>query len=62
VVVLTEPSLEDDVLTYNVSILQGADVAAGGACSLFIDIIGRPLTPVSYAGVERRTMRRAIVY
>jgi hypothetical protein len=25
-------------------------------------IIGRPLTPMSYAGVARRTTRRAVVY
>jgi hypothetical protein len=25
-------------------------------------IIGRPLTPLSYAGVARRTTRRAVVY
>lgn len=25
-------------------------------------IIGRPLTPVSYAGVARRTTRRAVLY
>lgn len=62
VVVLTEPRIEDDALVYNVSIVEGADAATGGACSLFIDIIGRPLTPVSYAGVARRTMRRAVIY
>lgn len=62
VVTLTEPRIEDDALVYNVSILEGAEAATGGACSLFIDIIGRPLTPVSYAGVARRTMRRAVIY
>lgn len=62
VVTITEPRLEDGDLVYNVSILEGADASAGGACSLFIDIIGRPLTPVSYAGVARRTMRRAVIY
>lgn len=62
VVVLTEPRLEDGDLLYNVQILEGASTAAGGGSSLFIDIIGRPLTPVSMAGVARRTTRRAIVY
>lgn len=62
VVTLTEPRIEDDALVYNVTIVEGADTATGGACSLFIDIIGRPLTPVSYAGVARRTMRRAVIY
>ena len=50
VVTITEPRLEDGDLVYNVSILEGADAATGGACSLFIDIIGRPLTPVSLPG------------
>jgi len=62
VVTITEPRLEDGDLVYNVSILEGAETATGGACSLFIDIIGRPLTPMSYAGVARRTMRRAVIY
>ncbi len=62
VVTLTEPRIEDDALVYNVSILEGAEAATGGACSLFIDVIGMPLTPVSYAGVARRTMRRAVIY
>jgi hypothetical protein len=62
VVVLTDPKLEDGDLIYNVSVLEGSDAAVGGSCSLFIDIIGMPLTPVSYAGVARRTMRRAVIY
>ena len=32
--------------------------ASGGPNSLFIDIIGRPLSPVSVAGVARREDRR----
>jgi len=36
--------------------------AKGGAASLFIDIIGMPLTPLSYAGVARRSYRRAFYY
>jgi hypothetical protein len=62
VLVLTEPRLEDGDLVYNVQILEGAEAATGGASSLFIDIIGRPLTPVSVAGVARRTTRRAVIY
>jgi len=30
--------------------------------SVFIDIIGMPLTPLSYAGVRRRAYRRAWMY
>jgi hypothetical protein len=62
VVVLTEPRLEDGDLIYNVQILEGAAAATGGGSSLFIDIIGRPLTPVSMAGVARRTTRWAVVW
>lgn len=58
VVELTNPQFADGNLTYDVKILEGAPPASGGACSLFIDIIGRPLTPISYAGVARRAFRR----
>ena len=60
VVVLTNPRLEDGDLIYNVDILEGAASATGGECSLFIDVIGRPLTPLSYAGAARRTTRRVV--
>ena len=60
VVTLTNPRLDNGDLIYNVSILEGAEVASGGGCSLFIDVIGRPLTPVSVAGVARRTTRRTV--
>jgi hypothetical protein len=58
VVVLSDPQLEDGALIYNVEILEGAAEVSGGACSLFIDVIGRPLTPVSVAGTTRRVARR----
>ena len=58
VVVLTNPALEGDVWTYNVEILDGELPTSGGPSSLFIDVIGRPLSPVSIAGVHRRTRRR----
>jgi hypothetical protein len=38
-----------------------ADLAAGGWSAPAQAVIGRPLTPVSYAGVARRTTRRAVV-
>lgn len=60
VVVLSDPVLSDDQLTYTVKVLDGTLPAKGGASSLFIDIIGRPLTPVSAAGVARRTRRRVV--
>lgn len=58
VVVLKDPRLDGDQMRYQVEILDGEMPASGGANSLFIDMIGRPLTPVSVAGVRRRGRRR----
>ena len=41
-------------LTYDVILLEGSLPENAGACSLFIDIIGCPLTPMSFAGAARR--------
>jgi hypothetical protein len=57
--VLQDPVLNGDNLSYTVKVLQGEMPATGADVSVFIDIIGRPLTPVSYAGVARRSFRRA---
>ncbi len=59
VVVLQDPVLHGDNLSYTVKILQGDMPAKGANVSVFIDIIGRPGTPMSYAGVARRSYRRA---
>jgi hypothetical protein len=62
VVVLKTPKLEGDKLTFNVQVLEG-DLAGGdGGAALFIDIIGRPMTPMSFAGVGRRTAFRGAMY
>jgi hypothetical protein len=45
-------------LVYEVKVIKGNLPAKGGQSSLFIDIIGMPLTPMSYAGVARRTAFR----
>src|SRR5215475_4276491 len=58
VVVLQTPVLKGDTLTYTVKVLQGDMPAKGNDVSIFIDIIGMPLTPFSYAGVARRSYRR----
>ena len=58
VVVLKMPHLDGDNLVYDVDVLEGLDEFSGGACSLFIDVIGRPASPVSVAGVHRRERRR----
>jgi hypothetical protein len=57
--VIRDPQLDGDTLTYKVEVLDGTLPAKAGPCSLFIDPIGRPLTPISIAGVNRRRRRRA---
>ena len=39
---------------------SGPPVFSGGLVSRAEAVVGRPLTPLSYAGVARRTTRRAI--
>jgi hypothetical protein len=58
VVVLRDPQLGQGDLGYSVEVLDGAIPASAGPCTLFIDPIGRPLSPVSIAGVRRRDRRR----
>ena len=62
VVVLKNPKLEGDKLTFNVQTLEGDLAGADGAAALFIDIIGRPFTPMSFAGVARRSAFRGAMY
>ncbi|MBK1648766.1 hypothetical protein [Rhabdochromatium marinum] len=62
VLTLHEPRLEGPDLNYRVKVLEGQLPATGGAVSLFIDIIGRPLTPISFAGANRRMWRRRMLY
>ncbi|MGB9650106.1 MAG: hypothetical protein WCB44_34105 [Stellaceae bacterium] len=62
VVELRTPHLEADRLTFDVRVLEGDLAGADGPASLFVDIIGMPLTPLSFAGVARRTARRAYWY
>jgi hypothetical protein len=62
VATLEQPELKDGNLTYTVKILEGDMPESGSDVSVFIDVIGMPLTPVSYAGVARRSFRRAVVY
>ena len=62
VVVLKSPKLEGDRLTFDVQVLEGDIAGADGPASVFIDIIGLPFTPLSFAGVARRTARRAYFY
>ena len=62
VVELQDPVLRGEDLVYTVKIIGGEMPKTGADVSVFIDIIGRPLTPFSYAGVARRTYRRAYYY
>ena len=62
VVELKNPHLDGDKLTFDVRVLEGGVVGSDGPASVFIDIIGLPWTPLSYAGVARRTARRAYWY
>ena len=59
VAVLRDPQLQGGSLTYTVKILQGEMPDKGADISVFIDIIGMPRTPFSYAGAARRGYRRA---
>jgi len=62
VVELKIPHLEGDKLTFDVRVLEGDLAGADGPASVFVDIIGLPFTPLSVAGVARRTARRAAWY
>jgi hypothetical protein len=60
VVELRNPRPEGADFSYDIKILSGKISEVGGPSSLFIDIIGMPWTPLSYAGVARRWTRRAV--
>ena len=62
VVVLRDPVIEGEDLHYTIEVIGGDMPVLGEAVSVFIDIIGMPLTPVSMAGVARRGYRRAALY
>jgi len=62
VVVLKSPKMDVDKLTFDVEVLEGDLKGADGPASVFIDIIGRRFTPLSFAGVARRTAFRGAWY
>ncbi len=62
VVVLKNPRMQGADLLFDVDVLEGALDGATGPAAIFINIIGRPLTPLSYAGVARRTAYRGAFY
>jgi hypothetical protein len=51
-------ALEGDQMSYSVDFLDGDMPANGDPSSLFTDVIGRPLSPVSVAGAHREGRRR----
>ncbi len=58
VVVLTDPIISNGNLSYAVEVTDGELTPSTGPASLFIDMIGRPMSPMSIAGVRRRGRRR----
>jgi hypothetical protein len=62
VVVLRNPVADGDRVTFDVDVLEGDLTGADGPASIFIDIIGRPATPRSFAGAARRTTYRGAYY
>jgi hypothetical protein len=63
VVTLRNPRVSGNDMTYDITVIGGALPKPGiGPASLFIDIIGLPFTPLSFAGVARRTAYRTVVW
>jgi hypothetical protein len=58
VIELRDPALRSDDLSYAATVLDGTLPVRAGGCTLFIDPLGRPLSPVSVAGMRRRERRR----
>jgi hypothetical protein len=62
VVELTSPKMEGANLAFNAKVLEGDLTGADGPAAVFIDIIGMPRTPMSFAGAARRTVYRGAFY
>jgi len=62
VIELFDYKAEGSDLLYQINVIKGTLPKKGGQCSLFIDIIGMPRTPLSYAGVARRAAFRIGVF
>jgi hypothetical protein len=62
VVTLNAPKMEQDNLSFDVEVLEGSLEGGDGPASTFVDIIGMPFTPRSFAGVARRTAFRGAWY
>jgi len=53
---LRDPEIDSDSLTYTVEVLDGTLPARAGPWSLFIDALGRPLTPAFALGISRSAL------
>ena len=62
VVTLRNPRLKGNDLSYDMKVISGKVPKAGGPATLFIDIIGMPWTPFSFAGMARRAAYRNVMY
>jgi hypothetical protein len=62
VVTLRTPKAEGGNITFDVAVLEGDLGNVDGPASVFIDIIGMPFTPLSFAGAARRTAYRGAFY
>lgn len=62
VVTLRSPKRDGVNIVFDVAVLEGDLGDAAGPASVFIDIIGMPLTPFSFAGAARRTAYRGAFY
>ena len=62
VVTLSNPRVNGNDLSYDIAVISGTLPRTSGPASLFIDIIGLPFTPLSFAGVARRTAYRTVVW
>jgi hypothetical protein len=59
--IATRPEIDGETFVYNdIRILEGDVVAGSGPATIFIDRVGRPMSPGSVAGVHRRHVRRDV--
>lgn len=56
-----KPNVKEHDIEYPVKVLFGKLPETGGASTMFIDVVGMPISPLSAAGVKRRTRRRTAV-
>jgi len=60
VVLEKRPVTKGSDMVFGVTVLEGELPSEGGTVIMFIDPIGRPVSPTSVAGVHRRHEKRAV--